>query len=287
MNEHGENMAETEAQDQGTEHSSGRQLQTARQRALVAMVKSRDFITVAEMAAHFGVSEMTIRRDLKALDKDGSLERAHGGAVLPEAEPLGAEQPFRDRQVKNLDEKRKIVRAAAGFIRQHEMIGLDVGTTTLMLAKEIIGFPNLRAATNSLRIAMTLADSLVSVFVPTGQVRPLEMSITGGRAIRELGNYRFDKIFLGLSAVDETGLYDFSIEDTEVKQAFAAQSNQVIALVDSSKFGKTSTVRLGGLEMLDLMITDAPPPQNLARALEEAKVELVIAGDVRRRPQED
>ncbi|ASY60663.1 MULTISPECIES: DeoR/GlpR family DNA-binding transcription regulator [Sinorhizobium] len=280
INEHGENIAETEAQDQGTsQNSSGRHLQTARQRALLAMVKSREFITVAEMAARFGVSEMTIRRDLKALEKDGSLERAHGGAVLPEAAPLGAEQPFRDRQVRNLDEKRKIVSAAARLIRQHETIGLDVGTTTLMLAKEIVGFPNLRAATNSLRVAMTLADSLVPVFVPTGQVRPLEMSITGVRAVRELANYRFDKTFLGLSAIDETGLYDFSIEDTEVKQAFVAQSNQVIALIDSSKFAKTSTVRLGGLDMLDVLVTDAAPPPALARALKDAKVELVIAGD--------
>lgn len=276
-------MVETEGHAQAaSQNSTGRQLQTARQRALLAMVKSRDFVTVAEMAVHFGVSEMTIRRDLKALDKDGSLERAHGGAILPETAPLGAEQPFRDRQVRNLDEKRKIAIAAARLIRQHEMIGLDVGTTTLMLAKEIVGFPNLRAATNSLRLAMTLADSLVSVFVPTGQVRPLEMSITGARAVRELTNYRFDKTFLGLSAVDETGLYDFSIEDTEVKQAFVTQSNQVIALIDSSKFAKTSTVRLGGLDMLDILVTDAAPPPSLARALKEAKVEVIIAGDERR-----
>ena len=230
------------------------------------------------MATKLGVSEMTIRRDLRALELDGTLLRTHGGAVASDEGPLGAEPPFLERQRKNAEAKRLIARAALEFVREHETIGIDVGTTTLQLAKNLAQSKiAIRVFTTSLRAAMTLAG-VIEVYCPGGVIRPLEMSMTGNMAVTTLENFQFDRVFLGVSGITESGLFDYSIADTELKAAFLRQSREVIVLVDSSKFGVTSTAKVADLRQISVIITDKMPQPAMQEALEGAGVRLIVSG---------
>jgi DeoR/GlpR family transcriptional regulator of sugar metabolism len=256
-----------------------RRPQAARRRALLPLIERDGFVSVVELANRFRVSEMTIRRDLKALERGGVLQRTHGGAVGAEERPLGAEPPFVERQKLNADAKQRIARMAARLVRPQETIGIDVGTTTLDLARMLLQSRGLRVFTNSLRVAMLLADSSVTVYALGGEVRPLEMSLTGNIALAHLQNYRLDRVFIGVSGINPDGIFDYSIEDSEVKQVFIRQAKEVIVLADSSKFGKSSTVKITDLSKVTTIVTERAPDSQIRDAIEAAGTRLLIASE--------
>ncbi len=253
----------------------------ARRRHLRALIAERGFLSVADMARRLGVSEMTIRRDLSVLEADGSLLRTHGGAVLVQGEapmPVDLHEPaFEARSRRRAGAKRAIARAAAALLRPGATIGLDVGTTTFELARRLAEMRDLKIFTNSLRAAGLLANAAHDVYLPGGRVRGTELSLCGPVAVRELGNYWLDYAFLGVSGITAAGCFDYSLEDTEIKTVYIARAAHVVVLCDSSKFARMSVVKVCDLERVDRLITDAPPPPPLARALEAAGVELVLA----------
>lgn len=255
---------------------SARPPQTARQRAVLALVREQGFVSVADIASRFGVSEMTARRDLQALERVAELRRTYGGAVTPEGSSREPEPPFVIRQRVNAEAKRRIGRAAAALVRPAEIIGIDVGTTTLELARCLAGRQALRVCTNSLRAAQLLAQAGVRVYVPGGEVRPMEMSVTGGVALQQLQQYRLDRVFIGISGLTGDGLYDYSPEDSEVKRMLIQQAAEVVVLADAEKLGRVSGVRIAPLDAAHLLITDQEPV-GLASELTTAGVRVVVA----------
>ncbi len=247
----------------------------ARRSAIVRIVERDGFVSVGSISEILGVSEMTVRRDLEALDEKALVERTFGGA-LRRREAYEAEEPAFDRRRRtNASAKEAIAQRAAALVAPRETLGVDVGSTALAFAHALSGRNDVRVFTNNLRAATVLASHL-PVHVPPGTVREGELSIVGGAAVAHLQDFALDSVFLGVSGLSENGLYDYSLEDTEVKRILIAQAERVVVIADSSKFGRRSLARIARLHEVDVLVTDAEPPPHLAGPLEEAGVEILL-----------
>lgn len=248
---------------------------------LKEFVERRGFASVSEIAGELGVSDITVRRDLTRLESQGLLLRTHGGAIAAKGVPVEAfdidEPTFDARRRRNADAKERIGAAAAAIVRPGETVGIDVGTTTLQVAKQLASRADIKVFTNNVRAATLLAEGPASCYLPGGQLRGRELSIYGSIAVEQLQRYWLDRVFLGISGVTDQGLFDYSLEDTEIKRVYIERATQVVVLCDSTKFGRLSMVRICALDEVDLLITDAPPPPDLRHALERASVEIVVA----------
>lgn len=246
-------------------------------------------LSVSDVAGQLNVSEMTIRRDLAELEKEGKLARTHGGAVRSDqsAEPtptpaLPAEPAFQLRAVKNGLAKQAIAAEAEALSSGARTIALDVGTTTLLLARRLQDRQHTKIFTSSVRNAFFLGEGLAEVYLPGGRMRGDEMSISGPSAIAEFEALWFDIAFIGISGLTEQGIYDYSFDDAEMKRVFLARSTRKVVLCDASKFSCMSLVHVADLEQFDVLITDAEPPADIAKALSKADVEVRIASPARK-----
>ena len=251
----------------------------ARHARILGLVNRNGFVSVSEIAESFSVSDMTIRRDLWALEDKGMLQRTHGGAVgIGRREVFDAAEPaFSSRRRQNAAAKAAIARKAAQLIGVRESIGLDVGTSTLALAEEIAGRQDITVFTGSLYAAAVLGRRNCPVHVLGGLLRAPELSVVGPNPIRQIMQFYVDKLFLGVSGVTEAGFFDYSPEDTEIKRAFIEQAERVVVLCDSSKFDHRSVSKVCDLDRAATLVTDSAPPAHLADALGRAGVEILIA----------
>lgn len=252
-----------------------------RHRAIVAALREEGFISVAAIAARFGVSDMTARRDLQQLVLSGVARRTRGGAMALTSLP-DDEVCFATRQTENRLAKQAIGETAAALVRAGESIGVDVGSTTLELARALRGRRRIIVFTHSLRVAMALADSSVSTYLPGGQVRGEEMSVGGNVAVTQMQHWRMDAAFLGVSGITPDGVFDFSPEDVAIKRAYRRCAARVIVLADASKFGRFSAMRIGSLTGINTLVTDRSPDGALRDALEAAGVEVIVTDSAAR-----
>lgn len=258
-----------------------RLLGRVRKERIAEMIRQRGFMSSSALAAEFGVSEMTVRRDLAELDATGALIRTHGGAVWREQrtiETLGAEEPYFDERTKrNQEAKARIAAAAAQLVRKGDAVAVDVGTTTYALAQRLSGRSDIKIITNSLRIATLLAAHTVDIYLLGGNVRHDEMSLCGPVAVQQAQKLRFDIAFLGVAGFAAGGAFDYAIEESELKRVFLNQAARKVVLCDASKFGRVSLVQVAQLSEIDTLVTDATPPPDLAAALDAAGVETIVA----------
>jgi DeoR family glycerol-3-phosphate regulon repressor len=147
----------------------------------------------------------------------------------------------------------------------------------LALATAIGGRDDLRIFTNNLRAALSLARSGSEVYMLGGKIRGAEYSIVGSGAVDQLHSHFLDRVFIGVSGVDGSGLYDYSPEDTEVKRALMANAGRVVVLCDASKFGRRALARVAPLNAVSTLVTDGPPPDDIAAELDRHGVEVVLA----------
>jgi DeoR family glycerol-3-phosphate regulon repressor len=252
-----------------------------RQAHILELLASRGFLTVREVAAATGVSEITARRDLVELEQRGALKRTHGGAMTlrdGQVEIFDASEPtFDARRRRNSKAKSAIARAAARLAKPGFTIALDVGTSALELARCLVTIGETRIVTNNLRAASLLANSPHAVYVPGGRVRSKELSVYGSVTAEQVRSYWFDIAFIGVSGLTEGGLFDYSPEDTEIKQIYMERARRVAVLCDAQKFGHHSMVQVAPLTAVQILVTDRMPPPALNAALAGAGVALLVA----------
>lgn len=228
---------------------------------------------VSELARAFEVSEMTVRRDLHALERDGKLERVHGGAVgsVPE-------RPFGEIALEGLDLKDRIGRAAAALVRDGQTVMLDIGTTTLQIARHLRGRRVTLITTNLAALDELRDDDQVEVVLPGGLVRRNYRSTVGVLAEEALRQLNADVAFLGTSAIDsDLSVWDTTMIEVPIKRAMIRAAARVVLVADSDKFAMSGVVRVCGPGDLDHIITDAGLPAGDRAAIEDAGIEVTIA----------
>jgi DeoR/GlpR family transcriptional regulator of sugar metabolism len=254
-------------------------LPVERKQHLLDYLTQHEFADVASLARAVQASPATIRRDLQDLADKAIITRTRGGAALT-ARGVGHEPPYLARAKENLTEKRAIARVAATLIREGEVIALDVGTTTLELAKMIRERRNLTVFTASLPIAQVLAQSDVSVILVGGVLRKRELSLSGTLAIQMVSQFHFDKVFLGTAGITvNDGFTDFGMDDVDVKKAFLARCKQVIALADHTKLGQVSLVTTCPISAVSTLITDSQADSALLNELRQAGLQILVAAN--------
>ncbi|WP_099355244.1 DeoR/GlpR family DNA-binding transcription regulator [Fredinandcohnia onubensis] len=227
---------------------------SSRQNQILEYLNKKSPVSVEEFAEKFNVTEVTIRRDLAILNEKGLIARNRGEASLP---ILGMEPMYSHRIDHNIEEKKKLAKYAAEQINEGEVIALDIGTTAVELAKELLNKKRLTIFTSSFQEAAILSKSSHEVYMIGGLMRKSEMSMIGSIALDTIKKFNFDKFYLGLAGLsNEAGPTDYSVEEAEVKRAFIERSNKVIALVDKSKVGKSSLVNICDINEIDEIVTN-------------------------------
>jgi DeoR family transcriptional regulator, aga operon transcriptional repressor len=245
-----------------------------RRRQIAELIAARGTVRVVDLSKLFGVSGMTIRNDLERLAHEGVLVRDHGGAVARTYTSLSA--AFDQRALLNLEAKERIGQAAATLVRAGETIMLDAGSTLMEMVKRLPNLSPLTIITNALNVAMRVA-SLPGVHVVQagGSLSPETISTVGPLAERDLRDLLVDRVFLGTHAFElEMGLSDVSIEVARVKSAMISASKQVVLLADSSKFPTRAFARVAPLSAIHCLITDTGFPDDAARQLTAAGIEV-------------
>lgn len=237
-------------------------LATGRRSRIVEELRANGTARVSELAVLLSVSEMTIRRDVEALEETGLLEKVHGGAQLPGG--ARAEEPgFDTKLVRDESEKNAIAQEAAALVSSGSAIGLGAGTTTWTLAKHLWRVPDLTVVTNSPRIADVFhrrkAQDPVhgATVILTGGERTLSDALVGPIAISALGQLHLDLLFLGAHGVDEkAGFTTPNLLEAETNRAFSAQAQLTAVLADHTKWGKVGMSTILPLSEADVFVSD-------------------------------
>ena len=249
-----------------------------RRRGIVEQVEQQGRATVEELAARFAVSTVTVRGDLEALARAGTLVRSHGGA-LPPSGPV-TDAPLSIKATRHHDEKIRIAQAAVRMIRDGETIILDSGTTTAEIAAQIrqSNFAALTVVTNALNIAMALAGlPSVRVLMLGGMLREMSYSMVGPDAERALSKLTADRLFLGVDGIDpEFGLTTPDPLEAELNALMIRVSREVVAATDSSKFGRRSLSVIAPLRSLHKIITDNGAASETVEAMRGLGLEVVV-----------
>jgi len=250
---------------------------THRQRAILASVRESGLARIQDLARAMTVSEETIRRDIRPLVEAGELLRRHGAVSMATA---GGEAPFERRMRENAAEKRAIARHVAGLIADGDSVMLDTGTTTSMLARELLSKRDLTIVTNSSDIARTLA--IVNgnrVVMAGGELNGDNGAAFGRTAIEFIERFNTDFAIISIAAVSAgRGLMDFHLDEAELARAVLRQGRRRLVVTDHSKFGRSALVTVCGFDAFDELVTDREPPEDIAARLQASGVACSVAG---------
>ncbi|MBH0130734.1 DeoR/GlpR family DNA-binding transcription regulator [Salinibacterium sp. NK8237] len=247
-----------------------------RNERIVAMLQTRGFVSVRDLAAHLEVSEMTVRRDLRALAKQDMIRLVHGGAALTHGTLRTPD--FVNRAGTEGSAKRAIAETARRYVRDGDTVAIDSGTTTFVLAERLHDASPRSIVTNSIPVVqLYLGRPQQSVVVLGGDVIPESQAMVGSLAVSGAEQLRATTFFLGAAAADARGLYVETDSERPTKRALMDSADTVILLCDASKFAMSSPIRLATYDDVDVIITDAEPPADVRRAAEASHTEIVIA----------
>lgn len=217
-------------------------------------------IDFATLSKEFGVSEMTIRRDIDALESSGIVRRVVGGAIA--ATGKSSEPPFEARAAEAAEGKMHIAEAVVTLLQPHETVILDSGSTVLAVARAIRGKQlGLTIVTPSVLVALELADEPDTTLLLTGGLlRPGELSLIGLDAEETFAQYNCDVYVMGVAGVDAVrGISDYHRGEGSVKKAAIRAADRVIVVVDEVKLGRVQLMNVAPLDAVDALVTDGDP----------------------------
>lgn len=236
--------------------SSQEEIRLRRER-LAELLRREGYLSVAELASRFGISEATVRRDLRALEEDRRITRTHGGALFEYDELF---LPFYQRQTLHQEGKRRIAKAAVSLLRSGQDVYLDAGSTVFALAEEVAerGLEGITFVTNSLPVAEVLKDlPACAVHLVGGCLLPHQLTVLGPGADLSLCLWRFDLAFLGAEAMDEEGLWNSREEIVAFQRHVCGRAERVLFLLDASKIGRRAPSFLLPWGIVGTVVTDA------------------------------
>jgi len=243
---------------------------------ILRLMSNSNVIKIEEIIAEFTISVETARRDLTYLEGEGLIKKVYGGAVL--VNPFAVEPLSRDRLTANLYNKELIGRKCSEFISDGDSVLLEVGTTTLQVAKALKEKKNLTIITNSIYVINELMDTDFTIYVLGGKIRHEEKSISGAESLFELDHFHVAKAIIGAGAVTaENGISDYNIEEAIVRKKIITRSKQVILVADSSKFGHDALINVCPISSIHTIITDKELDNDSLLQFTEMGANLVFA----------
>lgn len=247
-----------------------------RRASILAKLREDSSVSVTELSSLFGVSEVTIRKDLRILKDRNLLVRVHGGAMISNSntDPAFEERHYDSKRLVNALEKQAIGKAAAAHIKDGDTIIIDSGTTALEVARNLDSFRDLTIITNSLRVISEVQRyGRFHVILLGGNVREISQSLVGPLAESNLKIFFCDKLFLGVDSFSvEDGLSTPSIEEAHTNQVMISRAKEVIAVFDSSKVNKRALAYITSVDKINTIVTDSHFPIPVRTQLKALKV---------------
>ncbi|MBP1989714.1 DeoR/GlpR family DNA-binding transcription regulator [Paenibacillus eucommiae] len=242
---------------------------------IVSLVNERGAIRVSELSDLCLVTEETIRRDLDRLEQAGRLRRSHGGAVSVKDDQQ-PEIPYFEREIIHAEEKRRIAQEAIKRIGLNDRILLDASSTAWYMAAEVPDVP-LTVLTNSIKVATELSSKEKIEVISTGGIlAQRSLSFVGPLAERSLDAYHVDKVFLSCKGVHlDRGISESNELQARIKERMIGMADEVVLLVDSSKFGVQAFTHVVNLSEIDVIITDRRIAKETLEQLQERGITVV------------
>ncbi|AVV40828.1 DeoR/GlpR family DNA-binding transcription regulator [Streptomyces sp. ID05-04B] len=254
-----------------------------RRQLILEMVRANGAVSLRELARVVQTSEVTVRRDVRALEAEGLLDRRHGGAVLPGG--FTRESGFPQKSHLATAEKTAIADLAANFVEEGEAIVVGAGTTTQELARRLARVPGLTVVTNSLLVAQALAHAnRVEVVMTGGTLRGSNYALVGSGAEQSLQGLRVSRAFLsGSGLTAERGLSTSNMLSASVDRALVQAAAEVVVLADHTKLGTDTMFQTVPTDLVTRLVTDEPPAHDdraatELQALADQGVQIAVAG---------
>lgn len=243
---------------------------------ILKQLQTKNVVKVNELAKKFQTTDMTVRRDLALLEKQGLLTRSYGGAVMNGK--VGTESNFHSKQYDYSEIKSQLSIKAASLITDGDSIGIDIGTTAFEISKHLKGKKDINVITASLPVVVELSnDPDIKVICTGGELSQKDLSFTGHHAISTVQEYVLDKIFVGVAGISfERGYTLYNIQDALVKREFIKCARELIIVANSNKLGVEKYAFLCKIEMATKIITDSGISDEDRVRLENYGIEVIV-----------
>jgi DeoR/GlpR family transcriptional regulator of sugar metabolism len=250
-----------------------------RRHLILERVADEQTIHVAALARELGVSEMTIRRDIRRLERDGFLRQTYGGATAHLTRSLDV--AFNARALQHPREKRLIAMRAAGLVEDARTLFLGIGTTVEQVARYLHARPEITVVTPSLPTASLLGTRALRTVVLGGAILRDELTVTGPIAVATLARYRFDAAVIGAAGLSARwGITELSDEEAEIQRVAIARAERLVVVADGSKLGAATSAVVAPAEVIETLVTDAGAPVTELDGLRDIGIRVVLAGAV-------
>lgn len=251
-------------------------LQEERHKKILEQLEENNAIRIAQISEKLGVTSQTVRRDLSELEKKGYIKKVHGGALLNRT---NIEPPYSKRAVTSVSEKEIIAEKAAEIVEDGDAIYIDIGTTTLYMAKRLKSRKNLTVITNSMLVAIEFASSSgIKVILSGGELRGEELSLSGPISNQSIQNIFIDKAFIGVGGLSiNSGYTDYHINESDFRRKMIKHAKTSYALADYTKMDVVAIYKSADIHEIEVLVTDQKAPEPIVQTLKENGVEVIVA----------
>ncbi|MDR2007734.1 MAG: DeoR/GlpR family DNA-binding transcription regulator [Alphaproteobacteria bacterium] len=253
-----------------------------RHKYILDLLRTQEFVRVPELSNILGVTEETIRRDIKFLAQNGDIKKTHGGAMLLEnaEKPLPMHNhediPFKKRILQNTDLKHKIAALGVSLVKNGDTLMLDASSTTLVLVEYLKQKKNLTFLTNSIEIVYKYANDPIYIISTGGSPKKNGLSLIGKVAMETISQYNVDTLFMGCQGLDlNKGITDSNEPDSTLKRCMMKQAEKIYLLVDSTKFNKVSFAKIADNTEITGIITDSKPSEEWLKYASIHNIEII------------
>jgi DeoR family glycerol-3-phosphate regulon repressor len=249
---------------------------TGRREHILQLLRSRGYLAIDDLVAHFKVTPQTLRGDLNHLAHEGRLIRHHGGASIPSSV---ANSAYALRRSEFAHEKSLLGQALADWLPDNISLFLTPGTTTLAVAQALHIRKGLKVITNHLEAAQMLVSYAdTEVVVLGGHLHGRNFSCSGTSTLAAVEAYRTDAVVFSVGGIDAEGsLLEYHESEADVARRMLQRAASRVLVVHHTKFGRAASVRLGSITDVNVIISDQPLPPPVRRLLQGRPVHLVVA----------
>ena len=254
-----------------------------RRQRILSLVETRSFVRVADLAAAFDISEVTVRSDLDQLADAELIERVHGGAMMRTTEPTTESELSFEESVDTLaHDKAAIGRFAASLVSTGDSIIIDVGTTATAVAQALTerrDLENVVVFTSGITTAITLESAIprFTVILTGGTLRPRQHSLVNPMAGSILDQIHTDIAFIGCNGIGGAqGVTNINLPEAQIKTRMIHAAHRTVVVADGTKVGRTSVARIARVDEIDHLVTTASANEDVLASIEDLGVDVTI-----------